>query len=161
MKSENLVQRARGALLGLEELGRRDGVAWLCDAAAGGGDAVRALGMRGGPVIVITRGVASPQSNGVWHEWAAMIGSHASHVLLFGASAERMAVEIQARGEGTVIVRCADLADAAQTAERVAGPGSMILFSPGCTRSALGSEDAELFRELVPVGLRTSTWAAA
>ena len=162
MKSETLVQRARRALHGLEELGRRDGVAWLCDAAFGGSDAVRALDSRGGPVVVITGGnpVARSASR-AWTEWADTLGAHSSHALLFGSSAAELASEIQARGNGTVVVRCADLTDAAQTAERLAGPGATVLFSPGCTRTANATAEAESFRHLVPVSVRASIWAAA
>lgn len=161
MKSESLVQRARRAMHSLEELGRRDGVAWLSDVADGGADAVRALGTRGGPVLVITGGAAAPRSNALWNDWVDSIGAHASHALLFGASAASLARELQARGDGTIIVRCADLTDAAQTAERIAIPGATILYSPGCARSAHTAADTERFRNLVPAAVRSGAWAAA
>lgn len=164
--SETLVQRTRRALLGIEELGRRDGVTWLCDVAATGADGIRAVGMRGGTVIVVTRGAApappSSGSGGSWNEWAAMIATHASHVLLFGPAADTMAAALQARNAPTCIVRCADLEDAAQAAERIAAPGATIVLSTGCAQTALGADDAARFRGLLPVGLRPSgAWAAA
>ncbi|MDX6767688.1 MAG: UDP-N-acetylmuramoyl-L-alanine--D-glutamate ligase [Candidatus Methylacidiphilales bacterium] len=78
-----------------------------------------------------------------------LVGRHVAHAVLIGEAQSRM---VEAWGQRTRCHRAVDLADAVQTARRLARPGQTVLLSPGCSSYDMFKnfeERGQLFRELV------------
>ncbi len=70
-----------------------------------------------------------------WEELAALVRQRVDHVILFGEAAGKIAAVLE-RAQGPkpeTLDRCARLEEAVQAAARVAGPGDVVLLSPGGT----------------------------
>jgi UDP-N-acetylmuramoylalanine--D-glutamate ligase len=71
-----------------------------------------------------------------WQDLARLIHQRVDHVIVFGEAAEKIRSAIGQAGPGSrpySLVKCAGLFEAVQAAAQVAGPGSVVLFSPGGT----------------------------
>jgi UDP-N-acetylmuramoylalanine--D-glutamate ligase len=71
-----------------------------------------------------------------WGEWAALVRERVDHLVLFGEAAEligRALGDIPDGGRPFTIARCVTLEDAVREAARAAGPGDVVLLSPGGT----------------------------
>lgn len=88
-----------------------------------------------------------------WDDLAALVRQRVDHVILFGEAADKIAAAIErARGpRPETLDRCARLEEAVQVAARVAGPGDVVLLSPGGT-------SFDEFRDFEERGERFRQW---
>jgi UDP-N-acetylmuramoylalanine--D-glutamate ligase len=84
------------------------------------------------PIVLLLGG---RDKNLPWDELAALVRQRVEHVVLFGEAAEKIASALeQAKGPlPLTLKRCKGLEEAVHAAAKVAGPGSIVLFSPGGT----------------------------
>jgi len=85
------------------------------------------------PLVLILGG---RDKNLPWEDLADLIHQRVDHVVIFGEAVEKIRAAIGSVRPGRrpySLVECADLFEAVQAAARVAGPGSVVLFSPGGT----------------------------
>ena len=84
------------------------------------------------PIVLLLGG---RDKNLPWEDLAALVRQRVQHVVLFGEAAGIIAAALdQAAGPLPLTVdRCKDLQEAVQAAAKVAGPGSIVLLSPGGT----------------------------
>jgi len=84
------------------------------------------------PIVLLLGG---RDKNLPWDELASLVRQRVEHVVLFGEAADKIAVVLeQATGPLPLTLdRSSGLKEAIQAAARVAGPGSVVLFSPGGT----------------------------
>jgi len=84
------------------------------------------------PIVLLLGG---RDKNLPWEELAALVRQRVEHVILFGEATEKIAsVLTEAAGPlPLTLERCKGLREAVQAAASVAGPGSIVLFSPGGT----------------------------
>lgn len=127
-----------------ERLAREEGVLWSwAPRALTPATSALALSHCRGRVLLIAGGDEPPEPEAL-EPWARTVTARASYVLLHGKAAPRLAEAIGIGEQRPLIVRCADLEDAAGTAAKLAGRGSTVLLAPGC---GAGEGDApESFR---------------
>ena len=85
------------------------------------------------PLVLILGG---RDKNLPWEDLADLIHQRVDHVVIFGEAVAKIRASIGSVRPGRrpySLVECADLFEAVQAAARVAGPGSVVLFSPGGT----------------------------
>ena len=84
------------------------------------------------PIVLLLGG---RDKNLPWEELAVLVRQRVEHVILFGEAANKIASALeQAAGPfPKTLENCKGLQEAVQAAAGVASPGSVVLFSPGCT----------------------------
>ncbi len=117
----------------LEFIRERNGAQWYNDSIATAPErTMAAIHSFSEPLVLLLGG---RDKNLPWEELAALVRQRVEHVALFGEAAEKIAAALdQAKGPlPLTLSRCKDLREAVQAAARVAGPGSIVLLSPGGT----------------------------
>jgi UDP-N-acetylmuramoylalanine--D-glutamate ligase len=141
-----VARRYRAPADHFEHLRTLDGVDWVSDAAATSpGRAAAALDGIARPVILIAGGMAGGQP---WRRWAQTAARQATHVLLYGSAAGAMADALIDAGAMHKLVRCADILDAVQVAQRLAAPCDRVVHCPACLPEP-GASPGPTFRAAV------------
>jgi UDP-N-acetylmuramoylalanine--D-glutamate ligase len=126
-------EQFRGAAHRLEFVREWNGAQWYNDSIATAPERTMA-GIRSftEPIVLLLGG---RDKNLPWEELAGLVRQRVEHVVLFGEAAEKIASALdQAAGPFPQTLEiCKGLQEAVQAAARVAGPGSVVLFSPGGT----------------------------
>jgi len=125
-----------------------NGVQWYNDSKATNvGAAIAAIaGLQAGTLFVILGGQGKGQDFSPLRD---VLESRDCHALLLGEDAERIAAAL---GEGVTCTRVTDMADAVNTALRLAQSGDVVLLSPACASFDMFSGYAhrgEVFMQLV------------
>ena len=123
----------RGVAHRLEFVREWNGAQWYNDSIATAPErTMAAIRSFPEPIVLLLGG---RDKNLPWEDLAALVRQRVEHVVLFGEAAEKIASALdQAAGPLPLTLdRCNGLQEAVQAAARVAGPGSIVLFSPGGT----------------------------
>jgi UDP-N-acetylmuramoylalanine--D-glutamate ligase len=123
----------RGVAHRLEFVREWNGAQWFNDSIATAPErTMAAIHSFTEPIVLLMGG---RDKNLPWEELAALVRQRVEHVVLFGEAAEKIASALdRARGPLPLTVeRSKGLQEAVQAAARVAGPGSIVLLSPGGT----------------------------
>jgi UDP-N-acetylmuramoylalanine--D-glutamate ligase len=123
----------RGVAHRLEFVREWNGARWYNDSMATAPErTMAAIRSFTEPIVLLLGG---RDKNLPWEELAALIRQRVEHVVLFGEAAEKIASALE-KASGPLpltLNRSQGLEEAVQAAARVAGPGSIVLFSPGGT----------------------------
>lgn len=121
----------RGVAHRLEFVREWNGAQWYNDSIATAPErtmaAIRAFSE---PVVLLLGG---RDKDLPWGDLAALVRQRAKHVVLFGEAAEKIQAALEQDQGPYTLDRCQGLEKAVQAAARVAGPGDVVLFSPGGT----------------------------
>jgi len=126
-------QEFRGVAHRLEFIREWNGAQWYNDSIATAPErTMAAIRSFAEPIVLLLGG---RDKNLPWEELAGLVRQRVEHVVLFGEAAEKIASALnQAAGPLPLTLDCSKgLEEAVQAAARVAGPGSIVLFSPGGT----------------------------
>jgi UDP-N-acetylmuramoylalanine--D-glutamate ligase len=82
------------------------------------------------PIVLLLGG---RDKNLPWNNLAALVRQRVDHVVLFGEAAEKIQAALDQDKGLYTLERCQGLEEAVRAAAKVAGPGDVILFSPGGT----------------------------
>jgi UDP-N-acetylmuramoylalanine--D-glutamate ligase len=126
-------QEFRGVAHRLELVREWNGAQWYNDSIATAPErTMAAIRSFPEPIVLLLGG---RDKNLPWEDLAALVRQRVEHVVLFGEAAEKIASALdQAAGLLPLTLdRCKGLQEAVQAAAKVAGPGSIVLFSPGGT----------------------------
>jgi UDP-N-acetylmuramoylalanine--D-glutamate ligase len=127
------VQEFRGLAHRLEFVREWNGAQWFNDSIATAPErTMAAIRSFTEPIVLLMGG---RDKNLPWEELAVLVRQRVEHVVLFGEAAEKIASTLdQVTGPLPLTLQTSkDLEEAVQAAARVAGPGSIVLFSPGGT----------------------------
>jgi UDP-N-acetylmuramoylalanine--D-glutamate ligase len=133
---ESMVSAAkafRGVAHRLEFVREWNGAQWYNDSIATAPErTMAAIHSFAEPMVLLLGG---RDKNLPWEKLAALVRQRVEHVVLFGEVSGKIAsaLEQTAGPLPLTLNRCTGLQDAVQAAARVAGPGSVVLFSPGGT----------------------------
>jgi len=126
-------QEFRGVAHRLELVREWNGAQWYNDSIATAPErTMAAIRSFSEPIVLLLGG---RDKNLPWEDLAALVRQRVEHVVLFGEAAEKIASALeQAKGPlPLTLKRCKGLEEAVHAAAKVAGPGSIVLFSPGGT----------------------------
>ncbi len=126
-------QEFRGVAHRLEFVREWNGAQWYNDSIATAPErTMAAIHSFTEPIVLLLGG---RDKNLPWEELAALIRQRVEHVVLFGEAAEKIAssLELASGPLPLTLDHCKGLEEAVQAAAKVAGPGSIVLFSPGGT----------------------------
>jgi UDP-N-acetylmuramoylalanine--D-glutamate ligase len=82
------------------------------------------------PIVLLLGG---RDKNLPWGDLAALIRQRVDHVVVFGEAAEKIQTALEEDKGTYTLERCPGLEEAIRAAAKVAGPGDVVLFSPGGT----------------------------
>jgi UDP-N-acetylmuramoylalanine--D-glutamate ligase len=146
----------RGAEHRLELVAEANGVRYVNDSIATSPDrTVAALNAFDAPVLLIAGGY----DKGIpFDPLGPAVARKARHLLLIGATADRIAEVVERHGATPTIHRCASLPEAVEAASSLAAPGDVVLLSPACASYDMFrnfEERGKQFKELVrKIGIR-------
>jgi UDP-N-acetylmuramoylalanine--D-glutamate ligase len=91
-----------------------------------------------------------------WEDLAALAARRVRQVVLFGEAADKIAAALAAASvaQGPSVARCTTLEQAVDAAARLAGPGDVVLLSPGGT-------SFDEFKDFAERGERVREWVLA
>lgn len=134
----------------LEPVAIHGGVQYVNDSIATAPErALAAIAAFAEPLVLLAGGRDKEM---VWDEWAAQVSQRVRHVVLFGALAPALQELLAAQPEPPATTLVRTLAEAVAAASEAAGPGDVVLLSPGGTSyDAYQDFEArgESFRQLV------------
>ncbi len=123
----------RGVAHRLELVREWNGAQWYNDSIATAPErTMAAIHSFTEPIVLLLGG---RDKNLPWDGLATLVRQRVEHVVLFGEAAEKIDAALK-QASGTLpltLTRCNDLQEAVQAAAKVAGPGSIVLLSPGGT----------------------------
>ena len=123
----------RGVAHRLELVREWNGAQWYNDSIATAPErTMAAIHSFSEPIVLLLGG---RDKNLPWEGLAALVRQRVEHVVLFGEAAEKIGTALE-QASGTLpltLTRCKDLQEAVQAAAKVAGPGNVVLLSPGGT----------------------------
>jgi UDP-N-acetylmuramoylalanine--D-glutamate ligase len=123
----------RGVAHRLELVREWNGAQWYNDSIATAPErTMAAIHSFTEPIVLLLGG---RDKNLPWDSLATLVRQRVEHVVLFGEAAEKIDAALK-QASGTLpltLTRCKDLQEAVQAAAKVAGPGSIVLLSPGGT----------------------------
>ncbi len=123
----------RGVAHRLELVREWNGAQWYNDSIATAPErTMAAIHSFTEPIVLLLGG---RDKNLPWEALANLVRQRVEHVVLFGEATEKIGTALeQASGPlPLTLTRCKDLQEAVQIAAKVAGPGSIVLLSPGGT----------------------------
>jgi UDP-N-acetylmuramoylalanine--D-glutamate ligase len=123
----------RGVAHRLELVREWNGAQWYNDSIATAPErTMAAIHSFSEPIVLLLGG---RDKNLPWESLAVLVRQRVEHVVLFGEAVEKIGTALeQASGPlPLTLTRCKDLQEAVQIAAKVAGPGSIVLLSPGGT----------------------------
>jgi UDP-N-acetylmuramoylalanine--D-glutamate ligase len=82
------------------------------------------------PIVLLLGG---RDKNLPWNDLAALVRQRVDHVVLFGEAAEKIQAALEQDKGLYTLERCQGLEEAVRATAKVAGPGDVVLFSPGGT----------------------------
>jgi len=130
---QSAAEEFRGVAHRLEFVREWNGAQWYNDSIATAPErTMAAIHSFTEPLVLLLGG---RDKNLPWEDLAAMVRQRVQHVVLFGEAAEKISAALD-KVEGPLpltLSRCKGLQEAIQAAAKVAGPGSIVLLSPGGT----------------------------
>lgn len=119
----------------LESVRTVNGVLYVNDSIATAPErAIAAMGAFSEPLILLAGGKDKEM---VWEAWAQQVQRRAKAVVLFGTLAKALAGRLATAGgngqAAPIVAQCETLAEAVQTAAKLAQPGDVVLLAPGGT----------------------------
>jgi UDP-N-acetylmuramoylalanine--D-glutamate ligase len=123
----------RGVAHRLELVREWNGAQWYNDSIATAPErTMAAIHSFSEPIVLLLGG---RDKNLPWESLAVLVRQRVEHVVLFGEAVEKIGTALeQASGPlPLTLTRCKDLQEAVQAAAKVAGPGNVVLLSPGGT----------------------------
>lgn len=124
------VRKVRGLEHRLEFVGRLHDVDYINDSISTTAEStIAALAALGGNTVLVCGGASKGTG---FQTLAAAIAHHAVSVIVFGATAREIAKAVLASRRPPPVHRAASLDEAVDIAQRIARPGSRVLFSPTC-----------------------------